>query len=75
MKKTLKWMIILILLDMTVGTAIMYLFDVEKFADQYPGEVLFGIVVIGIIYIGVKTYRRLRFNDLKHGVRIQFLEG
>ena len=73
MKKTLKWTTILILLDMTVGTAIMYFFDVEKFAEQYSGQILLGIFGIGIIWMGIKKYRSLRFIN-KQAVRIQFLE-
>jgi len=74
MKKTLKWTMILILLDMTVGTVIMYFFDVEKFAEQYPGYILLGILGIVIIWLGVKKYKSLRFID-RQDVRIQFLEG
>jgi len=73
MKKTLKWTIILILLDMTVGTVIMYFFDVEKFAEQYPGEILLGILGIVLIWVTIKKYKSLRFIENKN-VHIQFLE-
>lgn len=62
------------LLDMTVGTVIMYFFDVEKFVEQYPGEILLGIVGIELVWMGIKKYRNLRFVD-KKDVHIQFLEG
>lgn len=73
MKKTLKWTIILILLDMTIGTVIMHFFDLEKFAEQYPGYILLGILGIVIIWMVVKKYRSLRFID-KQDICIQFLE-
>lgn len=74
MKKALKWTIILILLDMTVGTVIMYFFDVGKFAEQYSSEILLGILGIGLVWLGVKKYKSLRFIE-KQDVRIQFLKG
>jgi len=49
MKKTLKWTTILILLDMTIDVVFMHFFDVEKFAEQYPGYILLGILGIVII--------------------------
>lgn len=73
MKKTLKWATILILLDMTVGTVIMHFFDVEKFAEQYPNQILLGIFGTGIIWMGLKKYKSLRFVENKT-VHIQFLE-
>jgi len=73
MKKTLKWTTILILLDMTVSTTIMYFFDIKKFTEQYSGQILLGIFGIGIICIGVKKYRNLRFVE-KQDVHIQFVE-
>ena len=74
MKKTLKWTMILVLLDMTVGSVIMYFFDVEKFAEQYSGEVLLGVIAIGLVWMGIKKYKSLRLVD-KRNVHIQFLEG
>ncbi|HIQ27735.1 MAG TPA: hypothetical protein EYH42_04470 [Sulfurovum sp.] len=73
MKKTFKLVMVLILLDVTVGTVIMYFFDIEKFAEQYLGQILLGILGIGIIWTGMRKYRSLRFID-KQDVRIQFLE-
>jgi small neutral amino acid transporter SnatA (MarC family) len=73
MKKTLKWTMILILLDMTIGTVIMYFFDVEKFAEQYPGQILLGVIAIGMVWMGIKKYKKLRFID-KRNVRIHLLE-
>jgi len=61
MKKIFKWTIVLLLLDMTVGTVIMYFFDMEKFVEQYPGQILFGVIAIGLIWMGIKKYKRLRF--------------
>jgi len=73
MEKTLKWTITLILLDMTIGTIIMYFFDVEKFAEHYSNQILLGILGIGVFCLGVKKYMSLRFIE-KQDVSIQFLE-
>jgi len=59
---------------MTLGTVIMYFFDVEKFAEQYSGKILLGILGIVLIWMSIKKYRSLRFIENKN-VHIQFLEG
>ena len=51
----------------------MHFFDVEKFAEQYPGYVLLGTIGIGIIWVSITKYRSLRFVENKT-VHIQFLE-
>ncbi|HEO97879.1 MAG: hypothetical protein JW682_00475 [Campylobacterales bacterium] len=74
MKKALVWGTLLILLDIAVGAIAIEYFDLITFAQKYNREIVHGTLILGIGWVVVRKYRKLRFKERTGQVTIQFLE-
>jgi hypothetical protein len=55
----LKWAIVIILLDLVLGTVILKYTDPIAFSTQHPYIVLLGTVGLFVFIRGIKNYKKL----------------